>query len=148
MKLSRRFSLDLSPNILYSRGSFIELLISSDVSKYCEFRLVTQILTRNKHGNLEKVPTSRSDVFKTDQLTMIEKRHMMKFIQSCMKENNFNDLIDASQAETLSFNEFVKSKKLPESISNYIVNAVAMSPKENQTAIEVTTMNILNICLF
>ena len=55
LKLSRRFSIDLCPNVFYSRGSFIELLISSDVGKYSEFRLVSRILARNEHGNLEKV---------------------------------------------------------------------------------------------
>jgi RAB protein geranylgeranyltransferase component A len=55
LKLSRRFNLDLSPNLFYSRGKFIELLISSDTSKYCEFRMVSQIMTRNEHGIIEKV---------------------------------------------------------------------------------------------
>ena len=55
LKLSRRFSIDLCPNIFYSRGSFIELLISSDVGKYSEFRLVSRILARNESGHLEKV---------------------------------------------------------------------------------------------
>ena len=55
MKLSRRFNLDLSPNMFYSRGNFIELLISSDISKYCEFRMVSQIMTRNEQGIIEKV---------------------------------------------------------------------------------------------
>ena len=55
LKLSRKFNIDLSPNLFYSRGKFIELLISSDVAKYCEFRMVTQILTRRENGTLEKV---------------------------------------------------------------------------------------------
>ena len=138
LKASRNFSIDLCPNIFYSRGSLIELLISSDVSKYCEFRMVTQILTQNQEdGHLEKVPTSRSDVFKTDQLKMIEKRHMMKFIQSCVKDNEFADLIEGEDVLNMSFRDFIKQKKLPESVSNYIMNAVAMSPNENQSALQV-----------
>lgn len=144
MKLSRRFSLDLCPNIFYSRGSFIELLISSDVSKYCEFRLVSQILTLTTNKNdeirkLEKVPTSRSDVFKTNQLSMIEKRHMMKFIQSCSKDNQFADFInDEPKCKETSFRYFLKEKKLPDSVSMYILNAVAMSPSNhnNQTVMQ------------
>lgn len=34
--------------ILYNRGSLVELLISSDVSKYCEFRCITRVLTMLK----------------------------------------------------------------------------------------------------
>ena len=138
VKLSRRFSIDLCPNVFYSRGSFIELLISSDVSKYTEFRLVTQILAKNKSGSLEKVPTSRSDVFKTDQLSMIEKRHMMKFIQSCMKDNEFKDLLDESKSSSdLSFHQFIMDKKLSETINNYILNAVGMIPNRTQNVLQV-----------
>ena len=99
--------------------------------------MVSQILTLNEKKVLEKVPTSRSDVFKTDQLSMIEKRHMMKFIQSCMKENDFKDFVSDKGLETISFTEFIKSKKLPESVNTYIINAVAMCPSENQNALEV-----------
>ena len=54
-KLSRRFNIDLSPNIFYSRGKFIELLISSDTAKYCEFRMISQIMTQNDDMKIEKV---------------------------------------------------------------------------------------------
>ncbi len=98
--------------------------------------MVTQILTLNKAGELEKVPTSRSEVFKTNQLSMIEKRLMMKFIQACMKDNTFNELIgDGIQIEQMSFKEFIQAKKLPESISNYLINSVAMCP--DKSALEV-----------
>ena len=55
LKLSRRFNIDLSPNIFYSRGKFIELLISSDTAKYCEFRMISQIMTKNDEAIIEKV---------------------------------------------------------------------------------------------
>lgn len=135
LKLSRRFSMDLAPNVFYSRGQFIELLISSDVSKYCEFRMVNQILTRNE-SRIEKVPTSRSEVFKTNQLSMIEKRVMMQFIQSCMKDNNFQDFFaSTNDAEQTTFKAFIQSKKFSKSIENYLLNAVAMS-NETQTALD------------
>ncbi len=138
LKLSRKFCIDLSPSVLYSRGSLIELLISSDVSKYCEFRLVSNILTKNENNKLEKVPTSRSDVFKSNRLSMIDKRMMMKFIQACIKDNDYKDLLDQNQKlESLSFKELVNSKKLSESITNYLINAVAMSPDEELSAIDV-----------
>jgi RAB protein geranylgeranyltransferase component A len=139
--LSRKFSIDLSPTIFYSRGSFIELLISSDVSKYCEFRMVTHILTLNKEGCLEKVPTSRSEVFKSNKLSIIEKRLMMKFIQQCMKDENIEELIDDKNKqcsiENLTFREFVLSKNLSEPVNNYLINAVCMSPNQNQNVIDV-----------
>lgn len=55
LNLSRKFLLDLNPNILYARGDLVELLISSDVAKYCEFKMVSQILTIDNDGSLQKV---------------------------------------------------------------------------------------------
>ena len=40
--------------ILYCRGPMVELLISSDVAKYCEFRTITRVLTQ-MDDKLEKV---------------------------------------------------------------------------------------------
>lgn len=58
----RKFNLDLAPRLLYCRGSMVELLITSDIAKYCEFKTVTRMLTL-LNGKLEKVPCSRADVF-------------------------------------------------------------------------------------
>ena len=50
----RKFNLDLMPKVLYCRGAMVELLISSDIAKYCEFRSITRVLTLIK-GQLQKV---------------------------------------------------------------------------------------------
>jgi RAB protein geranylgeranyltransferase component A len=128
----------LSPNIFYARGRLIELLISSDVGKYCEFRMVSQILTRRlATGVIEKVPVSRSEVFKSSQLGMVEKRVMMQFVQACVKENNFADLIEPETAASISFRQLIANKKLPESVAHFLVNNVAMCSNETNTAAEV-----------
>ena len=60
----------------------VELLISSDVAKYCEFKCVSRVLT-SLDSKLQSVPCSRADVFASKQVSMIEKRQMMKFLQFC-----------------------------------------------------------------
>ena len=60
----------------------VDLLISSDVAKYCEFKCVSRVLT-SLDSQLQKVPCSRADVFASKQVSMIEKRSMMKFMQFC-----------------------------------------------------------------
>jgi len=59
---------------------------------------------------------------------------MMQFVQSVLKDNNFKDLIDEDRAKSISFDEFIQSKKLPKSISDYLINAVAMCPNINDSA--------------
>ena len=76
---------------------------------------------------------------------MIEKRVMMKFVQSCMKvdekssDDDFKDLLDDEIiSKNVSFKDFIQSKKFPPTISNFLVNAVAMCPsKQSYSALEV-----------
>lgn len=58
LKQAKRFSLDLMPHLLFSRGSMVELLIKSNISRYTEFKSVSRVLTV-LNGILEHVPSSR-----------------------------------------------------------------------------------------
>lgn len=62
----------------------IELLITSDVARYLEFKTITQILTPKEDNSLQVVPCSRSDIFSTKSISMIEKRILMKLLTFCM----------------------------------------------------------------
>lgn len=44
---------------MYSRGSLVDLLIKSNVSRYAEFKNVTRILTY-RHGSVEQVRAALS----------------------------------------------------------------------------------------
>ena len=39
--------------LLYARSEMIDLLITSDVARYCEFRTITQILTESRDKSLQ-----------------------------------------------------------------------------------------------
>ncbi|NXP93013.1 RAE1 geranylgeranyltransferase, partial [Passerina amoena] len=79
----RRFNIDLVSKLLYSRGLLIDLLIKSNVSRYAEFKNATRVLAF-RQGKVEQVPCSRADVFNSRQLTMVEKRMLMKFLTFCL----------------------------------------------------------------
>ncbi|NXS92633.1 RAE1 geranylgeranyltransferase, partial [Jacana jacana] len=79
----RRFNIDLVSKLLFSRGLLIDLLIKSNVSRYAEFKNATRILAF-REGKVEQVPCSRADVFNSRQLTMVEKRMLMKFLTFCL----------------------------------------------------------------
>ncbi|NWZ63638.1 RAE1 geranylgeranyltransferase, partial [Acrocephalus arundinaceus] len=80
----RRFNIDLVSKLLYSRGLLIDLLIKSNVSRYAEFKNATRVLAFQE-GKVEQVPCSRADVFNSRQLTMVEKRMLMKFLTFCLE---------------------------------------------------------------
>lgn len=62
----------ISLQLMYSRGSLVDLLIKSNVSRYAEFKNVTRILTY-RHGSVEQV------------------RAALSVCRSCLHENNRNN---------------------------------------------------------
>ncbi|XP_025085807.1 rab proteins geranylgeranyltransferase component A 2-like isoform X2 [Pomacea canaliculata] len=119
----RRYSIDLAPKLLYCAGSMVELLIVSDVAKYCEFRTVSRVLTMHD-GKLEKVPCSRADVFSSKILTLPEKRLLMKFLTFAAEyeqhSETYQDYLDRP------FADFLDSQKLTTRIKHFVMEAIAM----------------------
>ena len=123
MKQSRKFNIDLTPRLLYSRGEMVELLISSNISRYTEFKSVTRVLTM-LDGKLEQVPSSRSDVFNTKKISVVEKRILMKFLTQCVQEE------DEAVDQDKTFGSYLKQQKLTPNLLHYVCHSIAMVPLE------------------
>ncbi|KAF2116679.1 rab geranylgeranyl transferase escort protein-like protein [Lophiotrema nucula] len=97
---SRKYSLALSPQLVYARSALIQSLISSKVYRQLEFLAVgswwvyttssgNQALrepisihqTDSIRGSLLKVPSGREDVFQDQVLDFKSKRALMKFLR-------------------------------------------------------------------
>ncbi|XP_067948615.1 rab proteins geranylgeranyltransferase component A 2-like [Watersipora subatra] len=131
-KKSNRFILDLSPKLLFARGEMIDLLITSDVARYLEFRSITQILTINDDEFLQVVPCSRADIFSSKTLSMVEKRILMKLLTMCTRYKTCQEYQDFSERP---FVEFLKTLKLTNNLIKYVVNAIAMVPRNVPTSV-------------
>lgn len=121
---SRRFNLDLTPKLQFAKGDFVELLISSNIARYSEYRSVSRVLTW-LNDRLEIVPCSRSDVFANNKVSVIEKRMLMKFfsaLDSIKKE--------CAENENKTFKNVLKDKKLTPNLIHYILYAIAMADDE------------------
>jgi len=118
-KQSRRFNIDLVPRLLFSRGEMVELLISSNISRYTEFKAVTRVLTL-LNGSLEQVPSSRADVFNTKHISVVEKRILMKFLTWCLQE-------DQPPCPDLTFGELLKKEKLTANLTHFVLHSIAMA---------------------
>merc|ERR1719317_611863 len=124
---SRKFNLDLTPRLLFARGPMVELLISSNISRYTEFKSVTRVLTL-LDGKLEQVPSSRSDVFNTKHISVVEKRVLMKFLTQCMQEE------EGEEDSDKTFGDFLKVHKLTPNLTHFVVHSIAMThPDSPQT---------------
>lgn len=126
----RRFNFDLAPRVLYSSGDMVRLLIQSDISRYCEFKLVSRILTIHD-DQVQCVPCSRAHVFNSKAVTMLDKRMMMKFVKICLGEET-DDLIE--EYADKPFTEYL-SKKFSPIVKHYIYKAITMT-KENTSTTE------------
>lgn len=64
----------------------VEALISSGVTEYCQFKLMDSFLFDASQKHLAKVPCSKADVFKSTELTVIEKRSLMKTLTQLVSD--------------------------------------------------------------
>ena len=63
----------------------VEVLISSGISRYAEFKNVPNIFSYEANeSKLVRVPCSRADVFSSKEVTMIEKRLLMRTMTACV----------------------------------------------------------------
>ncbi|KAL8181020.1 UNVERIFIED_CONTAM: hypothetical protein K2H54_044159, partial [Gekko kuhli] len=133
VKEGRRFNIDLTSKLLYSRGLLIDLLIKSNVSRYAEFKNVTRILAF-REGRVEQVPCSRADVFNSKQLSMVEKRMLMRFLTFCL---DYEEHPDEYQAQKdCKFSEYLKTQKLTPNLQHFILHSIAMVSEADSCTIE------------
>lgn len=130
VKEGRRFNIDLVSKLIYSRGSLVDLLIQSKVSRYTEFKIVTRILTY-RNDKVEQVPCSRADVFASKQLSMVEKRMLMKFLTFCLDFEQYPE--EYQEVSDQPFWEFLRTKKLTENLQHFVLYSIAMVTKETRT---------------
>uniref|UniRef100_A0A8C9SXD7 Rab proteins geranylgeranyltransferase component A n=1 Tax=Scleropages formosus TaxID=113540 RepID=A0A8C9SXD7_SCLFO len=130
VKEGRRFNIDLVSKLMYSRGLLVDLLIKSNVSRYAEFKNVSRILTY-RQGKVEQVPCSRADVFGSKELTVVEKRMLMKFLTFCLDyEQHPEEYQDFTER---SFWEFLQNNMLTENLQHFVLHSIAMVPRETHT---------------
>lgn len=130
VKEGRRFNIDLVSKLIYSRGSLVDLLIQSKVSRYTEFKIVTRILTY-RNDKVEQVPCSRADVFASRQLSMVEKRMLMKFLTFCLDFEQHPE--EYQEVSDQPFWEFLRTKKLTQNLQHFVLYSIAMVTKETRT---------------
>ncbi|KAI8082210.1 GDP dissociation inhibitor [Thamnidium elegans] len=126
LKASRSYNLDSTPKLLGSRDSLVETLISSGVGRYLEFKSVDDIYIFDKElKSLEKVPSSKEDVFTNKAVSLIEKRKLMKFLTFAMEYDINHVLLEGTQA--MSYIQFLQEKfKITGKLQEAIVYAIAM----------------------
>ncbi|XP_040005767.1 rab proteins geranylgeranyltransferase component A 1 [Xiphias gladius] len=137
----RRFNIDLVSKLMYSRGSLVDLLIKSNVSRYAEFKNITRILTY-RNDNVEQVPCSRADVFASRQLSVVEKRKLMRFLTSCVEE------MEEQQAYNgRPYLEFLRDQQLGDNLQHFLLHSIAMAKEDTPTEVGLASTRLFLRCL-
>eukprot|EP00286_Rhodomonas_abbreviata_P021525 CAMPEP_0181296666 /NCGR_PEP_ID=MMETSP1101-20121128/4826_1 /TAXON_ID=46948 /ORGANISM="Rhodomonas abbreviata, Strain Caron Lab Isolate" /LENGTH=337 /DNA_ID=CAMNT_0023401547 /DNA_START=33 /DNA_END=1043 /DNA_ORIENTATION=- len=91
LERGRDYNLDFTPKLNLSSGKLVEALLQSGVGRYLEFMPLksTFIHVPSKAGGeadgaLERVPMSKAEIFQASNITPMEKRLLMKFLQTCL----------------------------------------------------------------
>jgi len=115
----------------YCNGTLVDLLITSNICRYTEFRAVDKVLTV-LNGKLDIVPGSRADIFTKKNVSIIEKRLLMKFMTQCVE---YDKTKEASDGDSKDFREFpedgkfvqlMKQQRLTDNLIHYILHSMCM----------------------
>ncbi|KAG0182109.1 hypothetical protein DFQ28_010238 [Apophysomyces sp. BC1034] len=132
LKQTRSYNLDLAPKYLSCQGEMIEALIRSGVGQYLEFKGVDDIFVFDKHDqNLQKVPSSKEDVFINKSISLVDKRKLMKFLTYAI--NFENEPATLEGCESMPYAQFLHEKfKLTDQLQSAILYAIAMVDDQDQ----------------
>ena len=113
----------------YCNGKLVDLLISSNICRYTEFRAVDKVLTV-LNGQLDIVPGSRADIFTKKNVSIIEKRLLMKFMTQSMDYEKASDGDEKNEFKEFpadgKFIDLMKQQKLTDNLIHYILHSMCM----------------------
>lgn len=104
---SRQYSISLAPSIIPATGPLISALIASGVSRYGGFKLLERIATFRAPGHVERAPSTKEDIFKNKQITLVEKRRLMRFFT--FAAGDFEDKPELQGQKNTPLFEFLKT---------------------------------------
>ncbi|KAL1955598.1 hypothetical protein VTO42DRAFT_8401 [Malbranchea cinnamomea] len=117
LSFSRAYTLPLSPHLIYSKSKLLPNLVSSKIYRQLEFLAVGSWWvwrTSDQDGSasegagiLQRIPSSREDVFADETMSMKSKRSLMKFLRHLQPAEG---QASAVEEEDLSFPDFLQSK--------------------------------------
>lgn len=80
----REFNIDLNPKFIYSKSRSTQELSNSKASNYLEF-LALKSSNLFLNGKFVTIPCTKSDIFQSKDLDLIEKQKLLSFILGIMK---------------------------------------------------------------
>jgi RAB protein geranylgeranyltransferase component A len=108
LKLSRRYCISLDPSFIPAIGPFIEVLLRSGVHRYADFKLLDAIAllettrtSASEVSRFKRVPMSKEDVFNEKDVSLLDKRRIVKFLQLALGDFEAEIQADENLKSTL-----------------------------------------------
>lgn len=129
------WNIDLVPKLLMSSGELTNILVSTDVTRYLEFKQVDGSYVQQGSGpkaTVAKVPSDTGEALRSSLMGIFEKRRMKSFIEWI---GTF-DLADSASHKGLNINtcsmkEVYNKFGLEPSTRDFIGHAMALYPNDN-----------------
>ncbi|KAI6048050.1 FAD/NAD(P)-binding domain-containing protein [Pisolithus marmoratus] len=119
----KQYTISLSPSVIPAIGPFITSVISSGISRYCSFKLLGPVSIYHD-GQFKNVPRSKEDVFRDQEIALIEKRRLMRFLM--FVAGDYESSPEFQGKEDTLFLEFLRQTfSLSEDICQSVVFALA-----------------------
>ena len=133
---SRQYSICLQPSIIPSTGPCITSLVASGVSKYSGFRLLDCVGIHDPTGRVKQVPGSKEDIFKSKDISLVEKRRLMRFLTFAAGE--FEDEKELEGKHDVPFLAFLQTTfSLNEEMASVITYALAFCASSTGKPLEI-----------
>ncbi|KAJ3190383.1 hypothetical protein HDU85_000679 [Gaertneriomyces sp. JEL0708] len=136
LRAARQFNLELSPKLLFSRGPLVELLVSSGVGSYLEFKALEETYLYHQ-GSYDRVPGSKEDVFMNDTVNLIDKRRLMKFLSFAAEYDAHPDVYEAYRE--LPYRDFLQTQKLNPRLIAFILHTIALVASDEASSVSTPT---------
>lgn len=102
----------------------IATLVSSGVARYGGYRLIERVGVYDSSGVVKTVPGSKEDVFKNKDISLVDKRRLMRFLM--FAAGNFEDKKELEGKADTPFLDFLKSVfSLNEEIAEVVTYSLA-----------------------
>ncbi|KAA1465894.1 FAD/NAD(P)-binding domain-containing protein [Dentipellis sp. KUC8613] len=121
---ARHYSVSLMPSLIPSVGPLISSLVASGVSRYGGFRLLERVGIYDREKGIKSVPGSKEDVFKSKEMSLINKRRLMRFLM--FASGDFEDKPELQGNQDTPFIEYLRTVfSLDQQVSEAITYALA-----------------------
>ncbi|KAL4500378.1 hypothetical protein ABPG72_003329 [Tetrahymena utriculariae] len=85
----KQFNIDLQPKLIYSNSLVIDCMRQANMDQYMEFRAVDSIYFFEPNSKkFIQTPCSKSDIFKSKELGLMEKKQLFQFLHKCVSLYN------------------------------------------------------------